>query len=65
MSLWTSAALCEISFVDARRGRGAIGSSGSSDDEEYVREGAPDLGEAVAVGSSGMQWEVVFVRSIC
>jgi hypothetical protein len=60
MSRWTSAALCEINLVEARRGRG--GSSGSSDEEEYVREGAADLGEAM--GSSGMQCEVVALRRI-
>jgi len=46
-------------LVLARRGRG--GSSGSSELEEYVSEGAELRGLSVA-GSSGMQWPVVRPR---
>jgi len=46
-------------LVLARRGRG--GSSGSSELEEYVREGA-ELRGLSAGGSSGMQWPVVRPR---
>jgi hypothetical protein len=61
ISLCTSAALCEINFVEARRGRIGAGSSGSSDEEEYVREGAVDLGDSAACGSEGIQWDVVAI----
>jgi hypothetical protein len=46
--LCTSAAFCEINVVEAHRCRG--GSSGSSDDDEYVSDGAVERGDLV--GSS-------------